>query len=165
MSDEATDIRSRPRNFGRRLRAGSKAFLHWLGYYAGGLYDRLDRHHAFLLASGLSFSLIFCIIPLMLIVFSLLGHFLESEAIAAQIDSFINRAIPYPEQATYAKELIFSRVAEFTGYKRVAGAIGMIGLFFAASGLFSAMRTALNTVFRVRTSESVSYTHLTLPTN
>ena len=127
----------------------------WFSYYLRGLYDRLDRHHAFLLASGLSFSLIFCIIPLMLIVFSLLGHFLQQPDITEHIDVFISRAIPYPEQAAYAKDLVFTRVAEFAGYKKVAGAIGMIGLFFAASGLFSAMRTALNTIFRVRTSESV----------
>ncbi|MGE5497961.1 MAG: YihY/virulence factor BrkB family protein, partial [Syntrophothermus sp.] len=41
----------------------------------------------------------------------------------------------------------FSRINEVVEYKDVAGYVGAFGLFFAASGLFSSMRTILNKIF------------------
>jgi membrane protein len=43
---------------------------------------------------------------------------------------------------------------EFRLYKNLAGIIGLLGLLFAASGLFGTMRTVLNTVFRFERVES-----------
>ena len=38
---------------------------------------------------------------------------------------------------------------EFRIFKTLSGSLGIIGLFFAASGLFSSMRTILNLVFKI----------------
>jgi membrane protein len=120
-----------------------------------GIYNRADEHHIFLNASGLAFSLFICIMPLLLIIFALLGEILARPSINDQIYAFIDRAIPYAEYADYVKAMVTERVVEFTTYKREAGVIGFVGLTFAATGLFSGMRTVLNTVFRVKTSESI----------
>ncbi|UCD18259.1 MAG: YihY/virulence factor BrkB family protein [Candidatus Zixiibacteriota bacterium] len=120
----------------------------FFGYYLGGLYRNVDKHHTFLMAGGLAFSLFTCIIPLVLIVFSVLGMVLERPYITEKIDSFIDRIIPYEQYANYVKEMVFTRVTEFRLYKSIAGLIGLVGLLFASSGLFSSMRTILNTVYR-----------------
>jgi membrane protein len=115
-------------------------------HYFGGLYDRIDRHNVFLLSGGLAFSLFTCIIPLILIMFWILGNFLSSEEMELQIITLINTVIPYSEYADFVRQIIFSRVEEVIEFKNVAGMIGFGGLLFAASGFFSSMRTVLNKI-------------------
>jgi membrane protein len=121
-----------------------KAFSH---HYFGGLYDRLDRHHVFLLGGGLAFSLFVCIIPFTLIIFWLLGKFLDSAEVELQINTLINTVIPYEAYADFVKDIIFQRVKEVIEFRNLAGFIGIVGLFFAASGFASSLRTVLNKVF------------------
>lgn len=116
-------------------------------HYFGGLYHRTDEHHIFLYGGGLAFSLFVCIIPFVLIIFSILGAVLEMSSVEDQIVTFIYTIIPYKEYAAYAQKIIFSRIQEVIAFKAVAGYIGGFGLFFAASGLFSSMRTILNKIF------------------
>lgn len=123
-------------------------------YYVKGLYDRAGQHHIFLMASGLAFSLFICIIPLILIVFFVLGYVLQKPSVASEINLIIDRAIPYAEYAAYIKTLVFERVDEFMIYKGLAGPIGFIGLFLASSGLFSSMRTTLNSIYHFQPTES-----------
>lgn len=97
----------------------------------------------------MAFSIIVCIVPFMLIIFSLLGNILKAAAIQQQISSFIDTTIPYPSYADFVKSTIASRIKEIIAFKKIAGYSGVIGLFFAASGLFSSMRTVLNQVYKV----------------
>jgi len=118
-------------------------------HYFGGLYHRIDNNHMFLFGGGLAFSLFVCIIPFVLIVFSILGNILDSTTVEEQLTYLINAAIPYDAYAEYAKKVILSRIPEVIEYKNTAAWLGGIGLLFAASGLFSSMRTVLNTIFGV----------------
>ncbi len=121
-------------------------------HYVGGLIKRMDEHHGFLLAGGLAFSLFVCIIPFLLILFYILGNFLNSQSVQTQLNIAINTIIPYPKYADYVNEVIFKRINEVIEYKNVAGIVGAFGLLFAASGLFSSMRTILNRVLGVETN-------------
>lgn len=131
----------------KRAFADTKSFLK---HYVGGIVKRIDEDHVFLLAGGLSFSIFVCIIPMTLIIFALIGNVLEKTTVTSEIDSFIDRVIPYESYALHIKNLISSRVDEFRFYKGVAGLVGLFGLLFAASGLFSSMRTILNNSFNIR---------------
>ena len=124
-------------------------------HYFGGIYNRVDAHHVFLLAGGLAFSLFVCIIPFVLIIFSVLGNFLDSEAVQFQISTMIDTIIPYGLYSDFVKAIIFKRIEEFVEYKTIAGIVGGFGLLFASSGLFSSMRTILNKVFGVETDVNV----------
>ncbi|MCB2201797.1 YihY/virulence factor BrkB family protein [bacterium] len=137
------------------VRAWAKRPWQAVRYYATGLNDRLFEHHVFLNAGGLAFSLFVCILPLILIVFSGLGVILERPQIVQEINSFIDSVIPYQEYAEFIKDLVSSRIREFTLYKNVAGLIGLVGILFAASGLFSSMRTILNSVFKARDTGTI----------
>jgi membrane protein len=121
-------------------------FVKFLKHYFGGLYDRTDRHHLFLLSGGLAFSLFVCIIPMTLIIFWLLGKFLNSVEVEMQINTIIDTIIPYKTYAQFVKDVIFERVQEVVEYRNIAGWVGIIGLFFAASGFASSLRTILNKV-------------------
>jgi membrane protein len=124
-------------------------------HYFGGLYVRLEDHHAFLNAGGLAFSLFVCIIPFILIIFSVLGSILDSNYMQYQINTLIDTIIPYDQYSEFVKKIIFTRINEVIEYKNLAGIIGGFGLLFAASGLFSSMRTILNQVFGI--AKDVNY--------
>ncbi|MCH7721744.1 MAG: YihY/virulence factor BrkB family protein [Bacteroidetes bacterium] len=133
--------------FSLHLKPSWHKFKSFFFHYFGGLYDRVDRHHVFLLSGGLAFSLFVCIIPFTLIIFWLLGKFLNSTEVELQIVTLIDTLIPYETYANFAKDIIFARVHEVVEFRNLAGFIGIVGLFFAASGFASSLRTVLNKVF------------------
>jgi len=131
-----------------------KTVLQFLSHYFAGLFRRIGQHHVLLLGGGLAFSIFICVVPFILILFSVLGIILEISSIKLQITSFIDTVIPYPDYAEYAKGVITSRIDEFIANKKLAGYLGGFGLIIAASTLFSNMRTILNTVFGVTTGKN-----------
>lgn len=121
----------------------------FIGYYSKGLYKRIDDHHVFLFAGGLAFSIFLCIIPFVLIIFAVLGNILDSSYVQFQINTLIETIIPYSRYSEFVKKIIFNRINEVIEYRNIAGIIGGFGLLFAASSLFSSMRTILNKVYGV----------------
>ncbi len=130
----------------------SKSFV---VYYYKGLIKRIDEHHVFLFAGGLAFSLFLCIIPFVLIIFAVLGNILDSSYVQFQINTLIETIIPYSRYSEFVKKIIFNRINEVIEYKNIAGLIGGFGLLFAASSLFSSMRTILNKVYGVETDVNI----------
>ncbi|GAB4374476.1 MAG: YihY/virulence factor BrkB family protein [Calditrichia bacterium] len=126
-----------------------------LRYYLTGLYHRLDDHHVFLMGGGLTFSLFTCLLPLVLIIFYLMGILVDSPRISEKIVALIDLLMPYQKSSDVLKGIILSRINEFRIFKTLSGIIGGIGIFFAASGLFSTLRTILNSIFRVDRGKSM----------
>lgn len=117
------------------------------------MYNRTDEHHIFLYGGGIAFSLFTCIIPFVLIIFWLLGSIIGTADVKTQLDNAIYTIIPYPSYAEYVRKIVYARLQELMEYRDAAGLIGLIGLFFTASGLFSSLRTVLNHVFLVKTEK------------
>lgn len=124
-------------------------------YYLRGLYNRTGEDHVFLLGAGIAFLFFICCVPLVLIVFSVLGYVLENETVTRNINAFIDTMIPYQAPADAVRSILFERLSEVKNLRNIAGYAGAIGLLFAASGLFSGLRTALTTIFRIETGESL----------
>ncbi len=125
----------------------SKRALKFLKYYLVGLYEQAGKNHIFLFGGGLAFSVIICMVPFVLIIFYFLGRILESQTVSQQIDLFIDTVIPYLQYSNKVKMILHTRADEVIAYKNIAGYAGVVGLIFAASGLFSSMRTSLNRIF------------------
>jgi len=88
-------------------------------------------------------------VPFVLILFFVLGKVLEASSVKSQLEFVIDTVIPYENQASFVKSTLFSRTAGIAWRKGIYGTIGAFGLLFTASGLFSSMRTILNTVYQV----------------
>ncbi len=116
-------------------------------HYIIKLIDRIDENHLFLYSGSLAFSIFVCIIPLVLIVFWMLGIFLDSAEVEIQINTFIDTIIPYEAYSQFVKEILYNRITEVIQYRNIAGIVGGFGLLFAASSLFSSIRTILNKIF------------------
>lgn len=124
------------------------SFISFFRHYVIGLIDRIDENHLFLYSGSLAFSLFVCIIPLVLILFWILGIFLDSAEVEVQINTFIDTIIPYEAYSQFVKQILFNRISEVIQYRNLAGIIGGLGLLFAASSLFSSIRTILNRIFK-----------------
>lgn len=125
--------------------------ISFIRHYIVGLIDRIDENHLYLYSGSLAFSIFICIIPLVLIVFWMLGIFLDSAEVEIQINTFIDTIIPYEAYSQFVKEILYNRITEVIQYRNVAGIIGGFGLLFAASSLFSSIRTILNKIFHCET--------------
>jgi membrane protein len=148
-SEESQKVKSF--DLGGRVRAMWSAAK----FYALGLIERIDQNHVLLNAGGLTFSIFVCVIPLILIVFTGLGIMYSGPEVKTEIESFIDRAIPYPQYAVLAKQIVLGMAEEFRVHRNLSGLIGAVGLLIAASGLFSSMRTVLNVAYRVKSGPSV----------
>ena len=82
----------------------------FIRHYFGGIINRTDDHHVFLLAGGLSFSIFVCIIPFALIVFAVVGTMLNSEYMQLQVNGLIDTIIPYHQYSEFVKKIIFTRI-------------------------------------------------------
>ena len=123
-------------------------------HYIKGLYHRIDEHHVLLLASALAFSFFVCIIPLVLIIFSIIGNIFALTTLENNIGLFIDKIIPYREYADFVKKIVFNRIEEFKIYRTIAGYVGIVGLLFGASSVFSTIKTILNTIFDIRSQRN-----------
>ena len=121
--------------------------LNFLNHYVVGLFRRIDQHHIFLTGGGIAFSLILSTIPILLLVFALLGNIIDPTAIEENLSKLIDTIIPYPEYAQFTTSAIMRRMPGVFQYSAVAFYLGLIGLFFTSTWLFSSMRTILNSIF------------------
>lgn len=126
-----------------------------LWYYLSGIVKRVNGNHDFLMAGGLTFSIFICIIPFVLIIFAISSILLENPSVGRAIDSMILQVIPYESHAEYAKQFVLRIADELKESKQMAGLIGILGLLFASSRLFSSMRTILNSVFKISLNGSI----------
>jgi len=137
------------------LKTSFRKFWQWLKFYSVNIYEKMDSHHAFIFASGMTYSILLCIIPMVLITFSVLGSILESQELLIQISLMIDDMIPVFDYSDKIKEILFERIGEFIKYKTLVGTVGTIGLFFTASGLFSTFRTILNNIYGIEKGKNI----------
>lgn len=124
-------------------------------YYIDRLIDKFDNDHIWIMSSGISFNIMICLIPFFLILLTVLGMYLDSETVQGRLINYLNSMIPLPGQ--YKDRFIFElveRTSELTSNTFLTGIIGLGGLFWTVSGLFSAMREVLRKVFQVNTELS-----------
>jgi len=121
--------------------------LAFLNHYIIGLLKRIDQHHIFLSGGGIAFSLILSTIPILLLVFALLGNIIDPTTIEDNLSKLITTIIPYPEYANFTTSAIMRRIPGVFQYSATAFYLGLAGLFFTSTWLFSSMRTILNRIF------------------
>ncbi len=101
------------------------------------------QDHGFLLASGISFSFLLCLAPLVLALFSVAGFLLESDEVA---EFFYDTArLLFPAYEGESARFLGLLIAE----RKANGILGGLGLVVFATQLFGLVRTVMNRAFRV----------------
>ncbi|MBD3170419.1 MAG: YihY family inner membrane protein [candidate division Zixibacteria bacterium] len=97
-----------------------------------------------LMAAAISFYAVLSIIPLMLVFVSIFGYILQSsEAAFQQVADFLVTIIPSSTTS------IIDFLHDFVRKKGFFGAIGIVGLIWAGSRIFSAVENSINVVWKV----------------
>jgi membrane protein len=120
-----------------------------------GVGRQWGEHPILLLASGISFHAILCLIPLVVLGTALLGMVLNSSAEAVnRIHETITATFPQNPYSGKIQKTFHDLLADIIRYRRSFGWFGFITLLWTSSSLLDAVRTALNTVFHLRGTDS-----------
>jgi membrane protein len=98
-------------------------------------------HRGMFLASGLSFSLLTCLIPVLFFLVSLAGFVLSRRAAAEVVLNQLTHVVP-----VYRDELR-QTLGQIIRRRNLSGLLGTAVLLFFASQLFASLRLVLNEVF------------------
>ncbi len=123
--------------------------------YLVRIIERMEANHIFLSAAGLSFNALLCFIPLLLLIFYVLGLYLDSEEALATVDIWIQKLELFPYQKDQLRGIVLEIMQEFIRGSNLAGVIGLVGLMWTSSALFAALRTALNRVFGIHDTKNI----------
>jgi membrane protein len=124
-------------------------------YYAIGLYERFSSEHLLINGASLAFSILICLIPWSLLLFSAFGFFLSTEESMTAVEENINQFIPLPGYEAEVQREIHSRLDDLVNYRQTAGLIGIVGVLWLSTFLFGTARTILNQIFKVKIQKNI----------
>jgi membrane protein len=109
-----------------------------------GFFKKLGGDNIFFLASGLAFNLLICFIPLLLVILSILGFFLySSHEIMEYLRIYLDKMLPL------SSSKITANILHLIKTRKLMGLIGFLGLVWAATYLFSSIRTVLDKTLEI----------------
>src|SRR5688572_30758346 len=102
---------------------------------------RFDMDHVWIMASGVAFNFLLCIVPFLLILFTILGLYLDSSITVEKLNENLNSLLPLPvEMRNKITGELLDRIRELSTNTLITGIIGVVGMLWTVSGLFSAFR-------------------------
>jgi membrane protein len=111
---------------------------------------RFNEDHCFLLSSGIAFALLLCLIPLLLLVLALIGTYLFSDQeVLNHISEYLKDMFPSLDPR------IRKNILKVVQDRRIVGILGIGGLLWTSSWVFSSLGSALNIIFRVEKGRSL----------
>ena len=123
---------------------GNRVHLLW------NVLKKFNEDHGFFLSSGITFNLLICLIPFILLLLALLGTYLYSfREVLNHIRHYMENAFPSLDPK------IMNNLLRIIRDRKIVGGVGIVGLVWTSTWVFSSLRTALNIVFQVDTSRSI----------
>lgn len=117
-------------------------------YYVNELIEKFQKDHVWVLSSGIAFNILISVIPFLLIALTVLGIYLNSSDVLDKINDYVNNVLPFHDEFKQKFILQMSESAkELTSYTFLTGAIGIVGLTWTMTGLFSTMRDVMNKIY------------------
>ncbi len=111
---------------------------------------KFNDDHCFLLSSGIAFALLFCLVPLLLLVLALIGTYLFSDQeVLNHISEYLKDMLPSLDPK------LRKDILEIVQDRRIVGILGMGGLLWTSTWVFSSLGSALNIIFRVKSERSL----------
>lgn len=111
---------------------------------------KFDDDHGFFLSSGITFNLLICLVPLILLFLSLAGIYLSGDReVLNHIRSYFENAVPTLDPR------IMKNILRIIRDRKIVGLLGIGGLIWTSTWVFSSLRIALNIVFRAEKRRGV----------
>ena len=130
--------------------------LRSLPYYLRGLYRGFREENVFFLSSGLAFNGVLCLIPVLLLLTSLLGMFIQSSRFPEQrVNDLLSAVFPPQPYAQKIKMSILGVILDIARYRKTFGITGIAIFGWTATSLFGALRIVLNQIYRIKAKKLV----------
>jgi membrane protein len=111
---------------------------------------KFNKDHGFFLSSGITFNLLICLIPLILLFLALLGTYLYgSREVLNHIQGYMENAFPSLDPK------LMNSLLRIIRHRKIVGVLGIGGLVWASTWVFSSLRIALNVVFQTREGRGI----------
>jgi len=105
---------------------------------------KFGRDHGLFLSAGITFNLLICIIPFILLLLAMAGAYLySSREVLNYIRHYLETMVPSLDPK------ITQDILRITRDRKIVGILGIGGLLWTCTWVFSSMRTALNIIFQV----------------
>ena len=120
------------------------------------LMRRIAGGDILLFASGIAFSAILTMVPLLLISASALGILLRSsEQGLGKLEAILATVFPEQPFATSIKQSILQMVTDIVSYRTSLGIVGFAVLILTATFLFDVVRTVLHRIYGIRRTKNL----------
>jgi membrane protein len=111
---------------------------------------KFDGDHGFFLSAGITFNLLICLIPFTLLLLGLLGTYLYSDReVLTHIRRYFENAVPSLDPK------IMNNILKIIRHRRIVGILGIGGLVWTSTWVFSSLRTAFNLIFQVKKDRGI----------
>ncbi len=111
---------------------------------------KFDSDNGFFLSSGITFNILICLIPLSLLLLAIVGTYLYSDR------EVLNHIRRYFENAAPSLDArIMRNILRIIRDRKIVGILGIGGLIWTSTWVFSSLRTALNMIFQVERDRSI----------
>ena len=132
------------------------AGMNWKKWMTGRLHflfdvlKKFDGDHGLFLSAGITFSLLICVVPFILLLLALIGTYLySSQEILSHLRHYLENVAPSLDPG------VMGNVLKIVRDRKIVGILGIGGLIWTSTWVFSSLRTALNIVFQVERGRSI----------
>ncbi|MCX7929885.1 MAG: YihY/virulence factor BrkB family protein [Chlorobi bacterium] len=122
--------------------------------HATAIVERLERRHVFLIAAGIAFNVLLCVLPLLGLVIVVASLVLPPEDVRAAITDTVAGVLPPTQQVAALLDRLVAELDRVRTYALTATIVASAVLLWMASALLSSLRTALNAIFSIPTPGS-----------
>src|SRR4030042_5822513 len=111
---------------------------------------KFDRDHGLFLSAGITFSLLLCVVPFILLLLALIGTYLYSSLeIVSHLRDYLDNIAPSLDPK------VMGNVLKIVRDRKIVGILGVGGLIWTSTVWFSSLRTALNIVFQAERGRTI----------
>jgi len=127
-----------------KKKLSDKIHLFWLAL------KKFDSDHGFYHSSAIAFNLLICFVPFLLLLLSLVGTYLySSREILSHIRHYLETVAPSLDPK------IMRTILQITQTRKIVGILGIGGLLWTSTWVFSSLRTALNAIFQLEEGRGI----------
>jgi membrane protein len=111
---------------------------------------KFDKDHGFFLSSGITFNLLICLVPFLLLLLALMGTYLYSDrTVLNHIRQYLENVAPSLDPR------IMKNILRIIRDRKIVGILGIAGLIWTSTWVFSSLRIALNIIFEVEKGRGI----------
>jgi membrane protein len=130
--------------------------MNWIRWTMGRshfLFEVLKKFngdHGFFLSAGITFSLLLCVIPFILLLLAFVGSYLySSQEVMSHLRHYLENIAPSLDPR------LMGNVLKIVRDRKVVGILGIGGLIWTSTWVFSSLRMALNNVFQIEKGRGI----------